>query len=180
MLGKYLVYNSPAGRMSARIVEIEAYIGQDDPACHAARGKTDRNAPMFGPGGFSYVYFIYGMYNCLNFVTEKRKHPAALLLRAAEPKEGIDLMRLNSPRIRATNELLNGPGKLCRSFGLTTVHTALDLTGNQLYLEDRNEPSVSFGYSPRIGIRVGADLPWRFFDSDSKALSRPVEAGKTK
>ncbi|UCE23194.1 MAG: DNA-3-methyladenine glycosylase, partial [Candidatus Zixiibacteriota bacterium] len=92
LIGKYIVYASTAGLMSARIAEVEAYIGKDDPACHAARGKTRRNAVMFGKPGFTYIYFIYGMYHCLNFVTEKEGHPAAVLLRAAEPCEGIDIM----------------------------------------------------------------------------------------
>ena len=97
LVGKFLVYHSPTGRLSARIVEVEAYIGRDDPACHAARGMTDRNAVMFGLPGFAYIYFIYGMYHCLNFVTEPEGSPAAVLLRAAEPQEGQDIMTRLSP-----------------------------------------------------------------------------------
>ncbi|MBN1212392.1 MAG: DNA-3-methyladenine glycosylase [candidate division Zixibacteria bacterium] len=172
ILGKYIVYKSPEGRLVGRIVEVEAYIGQDDPACHAARGETGRNAVMFGPPGFSYIYFIYGMYFCLNFVTEKKGFGAAVLLRACEPSEGLDIMYKNSPRIKSDVKLLNGPGKFCRSFGMTRDQNALDLTGSVLYLEDRFEKAPRIGRSHRIGIRVGRDKLWRFFDTDSKAVTK--------
>ena len=169
VIGKYIVFNSPAGRLSARIVEVEAYIGTDDPACHAACGKTKRNAVMFGPPGFSYVYFIYGMYHCLNFVTEQEGTASAVLLRGAEPVEGIDEMRRRSPKSKP-HELLNGPGKFCRSFGLNRTHNGLDLTSDVLYLEDHHEKAPSVRQSSRVGIRVGKDLPWRFFDRDSEVV----------
>ena len=171
LIGKYIVYNSPGGKMSARIVEVEAYIGQDDPACHAARGKTRRNAVMFGKPGFSYIYFIYGMYHCLNFVTEKEGQAAAVLLRAAEPCEGIEIMMPQSPN-QKEYRLLSGPGKFCRAFGLTREQNGLDLTGNLLYLEDRRTGSVNVGQTPRIGINHGTELLWRFYDTDSDAVSR--------
>ena len=170
LIGKYIVFKSPAGRLSARIVEVEAYIGQDDPACHAARGLTPRNSVMFGPGGFSYIYFIYGMYNCLNFVTEPEGRPAALLLRAAEPCEGLEVMRPNSPR-KKDIDLLGGPGKFCRSFGLTREQNALDLTGDVLWIEDRRETPANIVRTKRIGINAGVDLPWRFYDANSDAVS---------
>ena len=156
--------------MSAKIVEVEAYIGQSDPACHAARGMTPRNRVMFGPGGFSYIYFIYGMYNCLNFVTEPKGKPAALLLRAAEPCEGLELMRQNSPR-KKDMDLLSGPGKFCRSFGLTRKQNGLDLTGDTLWIEDRHETPPNIVQTKRIGINSGTELPWRFYDTDSQAVS---------
>ena len=170
ILGKYIVYNSGKGRMAARIVEIEAYIGQNDPACHAARGKTKRNEVMFGIPGFTYIYFIYGMYHCLNFVTEPENSPAALLLRAAEPKEGYDIMVRNSSSSKQ-KELLNGPGKFCRGFGLTRKQNGLDLTGEDIYIEDRGEVVLNIERSKRIGIKNGADRLWRFFDADSQAVS---------
>jgi DNA-3-methyladenine glycosylase len=170
LIGKYIVFRSPDGKLSARIVEVEAYVGQEDPACHAARGQTPRNRVMFGPGGFSYIYFIYGMYNCLNFVTELEGKPAALLLRAAEPSQGLDMMRQNSPR-KKDIDLLSGPGKFCRSFGLTRKQNGLDLTGNVLWIEDRHETPANVVRTKRIGINVGVDLPWRFYDADSKAVS---------
>lgn len=170
LIGKFIVFRSPDGMLSARIVEVEAYVGQDDPACHAARGMTPRNRVMFGPGGFSYIYFIYGMYNCLNFVTESEGRPAALLLRAAEPHKGLNLMRQNSPR-KKDIDLLSGPGKFCRSFGLTREQNGLDLTGDVLWIEDRHETPVNVVQTQRIGINAGVDLPWRFYDPDSKAVS---------
>ncbi|MBU8933791.1 MAG: DNA-3-methyladenine glycosylase [candidate division Zixibacteria bacterium] len=169
LIGKYIVYKTPACRLSARIVEVEAYIGTDDPACHAARGRTKRNEVMFGPPGISYVYFIYGMYHCLNIVTEPEGSPAAVLLRGAEPVEGIDEMRRHSPKSKP-HELLNGPGKFCRSFGLDRTHNGLDLVGGELYLEDRHEETANVGQSNRIGISVGKELPWRFYDRNSRVV----------
>ncbi len=171
ILGKYLVYHSPEGKLSARIVEVEAYIGRDDPACHASKGLTPRTRPMFGPAGFTYVYFVYGMYYCLNLVTEPEGTPAALLVRAAEPDEGQSVMGRHSPGKDGT-ELLSGPGKLCRSFGLTVDQNSLDLAGDTIYIEDRQCKVENVGQSRRVGIRVGVDRPWRFFDVDSQAVSQ--------
>ncbi len=176
LLGKYVVYDSPAGRLSARIVEVEAYIGRKDPACHAAPGLTLRNQIMFGKPGFSYIYFIYGMYHCLNFVTEREGFPAAVLLRAAEPGEGLELMQHNSPGQKKAR-ILSGPGKFCRSFGLTVAHNGLDLTGGTLFLEDRAESAPVVMESPRIGVRKGVDQHWRFYDANSAAVSRRQSEG---
>ncbi len=170
LIGKQIVYNSPNGTLSARIVEVEAYIGQDDPACHAARGKTKRNTVMFGKPGIAYIYFIYGMYHCLNFVTEPEGQPAAILLRAAEPIDNMDLMGLRKTEEKRFH-LLNGPGKFCRGFGLTREQNGLDLTGDILYLQDRNSVVEVIEKSPRIGIKVGTDLLWRFYDKNSNAVS---------
>jgi DNA-3-methyladenine glycosylase len=174
---KYIVYRSPSGELRARIVEVEAYVGEGDPACHAACGLTTRNQIMFGPPGFSYVYFIYGMYHCLNFVTEREGFPAAVLLRAAEPFEGIEVMRRLSPG-KGDTGLLSGPGKFCRSFGLTREQNGLDLTGDVLFLEDRFEPAAEVVRSERIGVKSGNGLPWRFFDANSQAVSRPGRRGQ--
>jgi DNA-3-methyladenine glycosylase len=171
ILGKFIVYKAPSGRLSARIVEVEAYIGRNDPACHAARGLTERNRPMFGPAGFTYIYFIYGMYHCLNFVTEPEGSPAAVLLRAAEPDDGLELMLRNSGKDPPRN-LLNGPGKFCRAFGLTAEQNDLDLTGDTIYIEDRQEVIRNVQRSQRIGIKVGQNRRWRFYDGDSEAVSK--------
>ena len=171
MIGKHIVYASPWGRMAARIVEVEAYIGRDDPACHAARGLTPRNEVMFGEPGHSYVYFIYGMYHCLNFVTEQKGFPAAVLLRAAEPETGTEIMQRFSPGKKVTG-LLSGPGKFCRSFGLSREQNGIDLTGDLLFLEDHGRTGVEVARSPRIGVKEGSELPWRFFDAGSQAVSR--------
>lgn len=171
LIGQRVVYESPEGRLSARIVEVEAYIGQDDPACHAARGKTARNAVMFGAPGHAYIYFIYGMYYCLNFVTEQTGDAAAVLLRAAEPEEGLALMASRSTSDRP-EQMLNGPGKFCRAFGLTQQQNGLDLVDSRLYLERINGGAPRIETSPRIGIRVGTEHCWRFFDADSNAVSK--------
>ncbi len=172
LLGKYITFRSPHGTLSARLVEVEAYIGQGDPACHAARGRTERNFVMFGPPGFSYVYFIYGMYYCLNFVTEPEGRPAAVLLRAAEPKDGFDNVNTHAA-VPKMHTVLNGPGKFCRAFGLTREHNNIDLTGDTLYLEDRNEDVPHVVQTERVGIRVGTKHPWRFYDGDSRSVSKP-------
>ncbi len=171
LIGKYIIYHSPLGKLSAKIVEVEAYIGENDPACHAARGRTPRNYVMFGPPGFAYIYFVYGMYHCLNFVTEPEGLPAAVLVRAAEPDEGEQIMRRLSPG-NERHKLLNGPGKFCRSFGLTRDQNGLDLTGHRLYLEHRSAVIANIKQTERIGIKVGNERPWRFYDEDSKAVSK--------
>ena len=170
LLGKQIVFCSEQGKLSARIVEVEAYIGRDDPACHAARGLTKRNKVMFGKPGFSYVYFIYGMYYCFNIVTERQGFPAAVLLRAAEPNDGLEIMRARSPKSRAAT-ILSGPGKFCRAFGLTTEHSGMDLTGSQLYLCDHPEPNGKIVSGSRVGIKKGVDLAYRFWLADSAVVS---------
>ncbi len=172
LLGKEITFNTEGAKLSARIVETEAYIGRDDPACHAAPGPTERNRVMFGKPGFSYVYFIYGMYHCFNVVSEREDFPAAVLVRAAEPLEGVDLMRTNSPKSE-TGSILSGPGKFCRSFGLTKDHSGVDLTGKTLYLRDADGPVGEIVVSSRVGIKKGRNLPYRFYLSGSKAVSRP-------
>ena len=173
LVGKILVHRTSEGKTSGRVVEVEAYVGQDDPACHAARGKTRRNAVMFGRAGHSYVYFIYGMYYCLNVVTEREGFAAAVLVRAAEPLEGQQIMQARSPKLSGS-KLLAGPGRLCRSMAITQEHNGLDLLGSDLYFEDCASDPSQVVRTPRIGIRQGARRLWRFCDPDSAALSRPV------
>lgn len=170
MLGKYIVYQTRDHLLSSRIVEVEAYVGEEDPACHAAPGPTPRNRIMYGPAGFAYIYLIYGMYHCLNFVTQPKGSPAAVLLRAAEPHEGIDLMLSRAPH-RRERTLLSGPGRFCQAFGLTLAQNGLDLTGSVLFLEDRGQTVENVVRTPRIGIRRGREHLWRFFDGDSEAVS---------
>jgi DNA-3-methyladenine glycosylase len=175
LLGKWIVYDSPGGRLSARIVEVEAYVGQDDPACHASAGKTARTELMFGRGGFAYIYFIYGMYHCFNFVTEREGRAAAVLLRAAEPMEGLQIMQDLSPG-QSPQKILAGPGKFCRSFGLTREQNGTDLTGGAIWLEDHKDDPVRVHSTPRIGIKKAVEHPWRFYDADSKSVSKPPAA----
>lgn len=142
LLGKRLTFQN----FSGIITETEAYHQDNDPACHAYRGKTPRNAPMFGPGGLSYVYFIYGMYYCLNIVTEPEGTAAAVLIRGLK----IDLLGLN------------GPGKLCRHLKITTEHSAIDLIESDYFYVSDDGIKPKFISTPRIGIRQGTDKLWRF------------------
>jgi DNA-3-methyladenine glycosylase len=167
LLGKTLVYDGPAGRRAAKIVEVEAYLGGRDPASHAYRGLTPRTAPMFGPPGRSYVYFVYGMYHCLNVVTETEGVAGAVLLRGAEPLAGF---ADNDPRALA------GPGKLARAFGLTTEHTNLDLVRSSLTIRDAPPaPGSRVMRSIRIGLteHVTTNKPWRLYLRGSSGVSRP-------
>ena len=167
LLGKVLVYDGPAGRRAARVVEVEAYLGSRDPASHAFRGRTPRTAPMFGPPGRSYVYFVYGMYHCLNVVTETDGVAGAVLLRGAEPLAGFDGMETRA---------LAGPGKLARAFGLTTKHTDLDLVRSDLSIRDAPSiPASRVVRSVRIGLTEHAmtNKPWRLYVRGSSGVSRP-------
>jgi DNA-3-methyladenine glycosylase len=166
LLGKTLLYDGPAGRRAARIVEVEAYLGSHDPASHAYRGPTLRTAPMFGPPGRSYVYFIYGMYFCLNVVTERDGVAGAVLLRGAEPLAGFD---------EAAPRALAGPGKLARAFGLSTKHTNLDLVRSTLSI--REAPAIRRSRvvrSVRVGLNQHATTskPWRLYVRGSTGVSR--------
>jgi len=170
LLGSFITFRTKQTSLSARIVEVEAYIGQDDPACHAARGLTERNQVMFDQPGFSYIYFIYGMYHCFNIVTEREGFPAAVLLRAAEPIDGIESMRKRSPKGKV-EQILSGPGKFCRSFGLTLDHSGMDLTGNTLYLTSGKGKPGRIVTTTRIGIKTGTELSYRFYLAESEAVS---------
>ncbi len=170
LIGKEFILVRGGHTLSGRIVETEAYIGEDDPACHARFGKTGRNAVMYGPGGFTYVYFVYGMYNMLNFVTEGEGTPAAVLIRALEPLEGLAIMRKRRGHTEV-RELTSGPGKLCQAFGLTTKDTGLDLTGSVAYVTDGGFRPRKIVRTPRIGIRKGREMLWRFHDAESRSVS---------
>lgn len=164
LLGCTLVRVVDGVRLAGRIAEVEAYIGDDDQASHAARGRTARNWPMFAAGGLSYVYLIYGMYHCFNVATEAEGFPAAVLIRAIEPTEGLALMQahrgLSTPR-----GLSDGPGKLCRALQIDRTFNGHDLTtGHTLWIEP-GEPVTAAHATPRIN--VGGDeqartVPWRF------------------
>lgn len=170
LLGKVFVYRDEQD-LRGRIVEVEAYIGQDDPACHARFGKTARNAVMFGPGGFTYVYFIYGMYDMLNFVCEREGFPAACLVRALEPLEGIEFMK----KRRGSDDpikLTNGPGKLTQALGLSVAQSGLDLVSEEICVVDDGFVPEKIGRSPRIGIKTGLELNWRFFIEGNKFVSK--------
>jgi DNA-3-methyladenine glycosylase len=175
LLGKLLVrrYETGSGsrrkveRLAGRIVEVEAYFGLDDPAAHAFAGKTARNAVLFGPPGFAYVYFIYGMHFCLNFSCQPEGHGAGVLLRAIEPVEGSETMaRLRGLAAGANPRLLtSGPGRLCQALGIVReTHNGIDVTSARsgLHVEDDGVAPDEIAVSPRIGIRKAADRPLRF------------------
>ena len=164
LIGKVLVHETRSGIAAGMIVEVEAYIGEDDPACHAAPGPTKRNAPLYGPPGRAYVYLNYGIHNLVNAVTEAEGSPAAVLIRALAPLDGIELMQRRRARAGGRTEeagLCRGPGNLTQALGITLKQNRLDLTSPPLWIEDRGLPAGEIGWSRRIGIRVGVERPWR-------------------
>jgi DNA-3-methyladenine glycosylase len=174
LLGKVLVHRTAAGVVAGMIVETEAYIGEDDPACHAAPGPTRRNAPLYGPPGLAYVYLNYGIHYLVNAVTEAEGHPAAVLIRALEPIDGIGLMtkrRAPDRRHIDAEDLCRGPGNLTRALGITLADNLLDLTSSRLYIEDRGMSVDKIASGPRIGITVGVDKPWRFWVAGNQSVS---------
>ena len=156
LLGKYLVKQNGAGTMAGEIVEVEAYVGPHDLACHASKGRTLRTQVLFGPPGISYVYMIYGMYYCLNVVTEETEFPAAVLIRAVEVE----------------GQLIDGPGRLCRAFSIDRSLNCIDMTARRhLWFEDRGTkiPRGKIGAFPRIGVSYAgkwAGKPYRFRVTD--------------
>ena len=170
LLGKILVH----GAASGRIVETEAYLGQADGAAHSAAGLTQRTRVIFGPPGHAYVYFIYGMYNCLNLVAEREGEAGCVLIRAIEPLTGLALMRRRRPASRRVEDLANGPGKLTRAFGITLRHNGADVTRGPITVRAPEEDeTVEIAVSKRIGITKSADLPLRFFVKGNRFVSRP-------
>jgi DNA-3-methyladenine glycosylase len=182
LLGKVLVHRTPGGVAAGMIVETEAYIGEDDPACHAAPGLTRRNAPLYGPPGLAYVYLNYGIHYLVNAVTEAEGHPAAVLIRALHPVEGLALMKKrrapDGHHIDDT-DLCKGPGNLTRALGITLADNLLDLTGSHLVVEDRGLARGKVEWGSRIGIRVGVEQQWRCRIADHPSVSGPKEKRRT-
>jgi DNA-3-methyladenine glycosylase len=182
LIGMVLVHEAEDGQASGRIVEVEAYIGEDDPACHAAAGRTPRNEPLYGPAGLAYVYFNYGMHWLVNAVTEQDGHPAAVLIRALEPLDGIDAMqRRRVPRTAGAGrawagrdaDLCRGPGNLTRALAITGLQNRVPLHMGALRIERprRGLPAMPVAWSPRIGIRVGQERLWRGYVPGHLAVS---------
>ena len=186
LLGKILVHSRRGVVTSGAIVEVEAYIGESDPACHAAPGRTRRNAPLYGHPGFSYVYLNYGIHSLVNVVTESHGHPAAVLIRALAPLDGIDVMRRRRARAmkgrrrvagRAIplDDLCKGPGNLTMAMGIGLAENMVDLTGDRLFIEDRRLKIGKVVWSPRIGISAGRERPWR-----ATVEGHPAVSGRTR
>jgi len=159
LLGKVLCHKNGNVVLEGRIIETEAYL-QKDKACHASRGKTPRNAPMFGKPGFSYVYFTYGMHYCFNVVTQPEGIAEAVLIRAVEPLKGVGVMKRNRGR---EDNLTDGPAKLCQAFGIDKKLNEVDMThGNFVIKYDGFRPE-KIQKATRIGIKLDADKEWRFY-----------------
>jgi DNA-3-methyladenine glycosylase len=171
LLGKVLVHGPTAGR----IVETEAYLGEDDLAAHSARGITNRTRVIFGPPGHAYVYFIYGMYECLNLVAEREGVPGCVLIRAVEPVAGLELMWKRRPAAKRVEDLASGPGRLTLAMGITRKQNGADVTAGPLHVRE-----ITRGKTPpvavtsRIGISKCADWPLRFVIAGSRFASRPT------
>jgi len=181
LIGLTLVRRLPEGVAAGRIVETEAYIGMEDRASHASRGRTARNAAMFGPPGHAYVYLVYGMHWCLNLVTEQAGVPAAVLLRAIEPVEGIEGMRARRLKARTDAQLTSGPARLCQALAVDGTLDGADVCRPEgdLLVEDRGRRLGPLVACPRVGVHYAGEWaakPFRFCDGESPYLS--VRPGK--
>lgn len=182
LLGCELIHDSPDGITSGIIVETEAYL-QNDPACHAYNRRTMRTEPMYGPPGTIYVYMIYGMYQCVNVVSNRAGIGEAVLIRALEPVNGIDLMETRRNFHRKTQtyidkkislkELCRGPGKLVQAMGIDkSLHNGKSLSDSSLFIRKGEKIDFQTGSSSRIGITVGVDLAYRFFIKNNPYVSK--------
>jgi DNA-3-methyladenine glycosylase len=177
LLGRRLVRVLDGARLAGRIVEVEAYVGEGDQASHARFGRTRRNAPMYGPPGHAYVYFVYGMHHCLNVVTGREGYPAAVLIRALEPLEGIEGMRARRGG-RPDTQLTSGPARLCQALDVDRQFDGADLCAPDalLFLEQGAAiPDDAVATGPRVGVRgdgVALTVPWRLYVRDSRYVSR--------
>ena len=175
LIGKVLVRRVRGRNLAGKIVETEAYVGPHDLACHASKGKTSRTSIMFEAGGCAYVYMIYGFYFCLNAVTEAEDYPAAVLIRAVEPLDHLNVMRKFRKYPDRDTNIASGPGKLCMAMGIDKTLNGEDLTGDTLWIEDRRLAVGRIVVSPRIGVDYAGeykDKPWRFYVEGNPHVSR--------
>lgn len=176
LIGKQLVHRTAEGTTKGIIVEVEAYMGQCDAAAHSFQfPHTPRTAVQYGPGGYAYVYTIYGMHTCMNVVANGQDCPEAVLIRALQPTEGIELMKKRRQKDDIL-QLCSGPGKLTQAMGITKDHYGADLCGDALYIEAVEEDHPTIAATKRINIDYAgeaADYPWRFVLRDSKFISVP-------
>jgi DNA-3-methyladenine glycosylase len=182
LLGKILVHQPPPRRgpvCAGRIVEVEAYVqlyqGERDRAAHADRGNTPRTRVIFGPGGHAYIYLVYGMHYCLNFVAEPEGQAGCVLIRALEPIAGIEAMRRRRPSETQVQRLCAGPGNLAKAMGIDQGLYGVDLTaaGSPLTVHECDRVNGTIAATGRVGIRHGADWPLRFYLAENKSISRP-------
>jgi DNA-3-methyladenine glycosylase len=183
LLGAVIETTGPEGTIAARLVEVEAYRGQDDPASHAYRGPTPRTEMMWGPAGHLYVYFVYGMHFCANVVGRKDGDAGAVLLRAAELTSGVELARARRKAARHDRELAQGPARLTSALGIGPQHNGADLVdaGSPVRLLTGDEvPRSLIRSGPRVGVAVAADTPWRFWIDGSPAVSAYRRGGRAR
>lgn len=176
LLGKFLVHRINKRRIEGRIIETEAYISSKDKASHASRGRTPRTELMFGKAGRTYIYLIYGMYYCFNIVTERKGFPAAVLIRAVEPRLAGETSTFH---LRRSKKISSGPGKLCQYLKIDQKLNGVDLTGNVLWIEDKGEKKrgrgVQIGRAKRIGVDYAGkykDKLWRFYIKGNPFVSK--------
>jgi DNA-3-methyladenine glycosylase len=180
LLGQIVVHEPPRGAMTAgRIVEVEAYVpqylGERDRAAHSDRGLTPRTRVIFGPGGHAYVYFVYGMHECLNVVAEPEGVPGCVLIRALEPVAGVETMQRRRPKEKRLHRLCSGPGNLTRAMGITRRHYGADLTAGRLTIRAGPPAIETIIAAGRIGIRHGAEWPLRFYVAENVAVTSPLK-----
>jgi DNA-3-methyladenine glycosylase len=171
LLGATLRHRTPEGEVAVRLTEVEAYAGADDPGSHAYRGMTRRNEVMFGPAGRLYVYFTYGMHHCCNVVVGTEGTASAVLLRAGEVVEGVELARSRRPG-SSDRDLARGPARLCKVLAIDGRHNGVELSSGDLTLTAGNPvPRAAMATGPRVGLREAADHPWRFWLRDDPTVS---------
>ncbi len=181
LLGCHLVADTPDGEVGVRLVEVEAYRGADDPAAHSYRGRTRRNAVMFGPPGHLYVYFVYGLHFCANISCLPDGRPGAVLLRGGEVVSELDVAHHRRPTARSDAELARGPARLAALLGLTREHNGADVVdpGSAVRLLPGDPvPDDRVRTGPRVGVAAAQDLPWRFWVDDSPAVSSYRRGGR--
>lgn len=183
LLGAVIETTGPEGRVAARLVEVEAYRGQEDPASHSYRGRTARNEVMWGPAGHLYVYFVYGMHFCANVVAADDGVAGAVLLRAAEVVAGGELATARRRAARHERELARGPARLTSALGIGPEHNGADLVDASSpvrLLTGKETPRSSIRSGPRVGVAAAADTPWRFWIEGSAAVSAYRKGGRAR
>ncbi|MFA5403474.1 MAG: DNA-3-methyladenine glycosylase [Ignavibacteria bacterium] len=174
LLGKIIIRKTDKSRfLTGKIVEVEAYMGDHDPACHACQKVTGRSSTLYEEGGIIYVYFIYGNYYCFNIVTERKGTGCAVLIRAVEPLEGIEIMKELRPKVKNIYDLTNGPSKFCLAFDIDKRFNGKKLSKEGIFISNPlNNDKFEIKTSKRIGIEKGADFPYRFFIKNNPFVTK--------